>query len=299
MKIETAANPAGEGTPSPESEIVSLPSTPEAQTPAEDVKPTEEAPEESLADLDALAGLDEATSEPEIVEVEVDGKKIKVSADGKEYLLRDADYRRKTMDLAEQRRAFEAKQAEVDQVVNRTQEEFQAAVTVHALNDRIAQIENMDVSGLTQEDINALRIDLNEYTRQRDQLNYALQTHVQQRVQSQSQEAAKLREAAVTAAQKSVPNLTEERRVELVNLAVSLGIPESEASEIYEPAVYTALHYADIGKKFVERQRQAAKAKAAQAGKPAATVGGVAEASKNPEEMTMAEYMAARAAGKI
>lgn len=46
--------------------------------------------------------------QPKIVEVEIDGKKVMVSEDGKDYLLRQADYTKKTQEVAEQRKALES-----------------------------------------------------------------------------------------------------------------------------------------------------------------------------------------------
>lgn len=87
------------------------PAKPEAQAtePAE-VEP-ETTPEATQADTDAET-VDEATPEPEKVTIEVDGKTVELTkaelADAYKNGLRQADYTRKTMEAAEQRKAAEA-----------------------------------------------------------------------------------------------------------------------------------------------------------------------------------------------
>lgn len=292
----TAANPAGEGEVASD-EVVTLPNPLEAQT--EEVAteaPTVEA--EPQDDLDSLIGLDD-NPEPELVDVEYDGETFKLPPKVKDALLRQSDYTRKTMEVAEQRKALEAKQAEIAQVANRSQEEFQAAVVLHDLNNKIAQYERANVEGWSQEDINAARLDLQDLTRQRDQINYALQQHVSERQTTQSQELAKLRQQTIERAAKEIPNFNDQRRAELESVAVALGIPEADAQDIYDPAIYKVLHYADIGRRFADSQRKKAQAQKAQAAKPLTTVGGAAESAKAASEMSMAEYIAARKSGQI
>jgi hypothetical protein len=48
---------------------------------------------------------------PKLVEVEIDGKKVKVEESGKEYLLRQSDYTQKTQAVAEDRKKLESERA--------------------------------------------------------------------------------------------------------------------------------------------------------------------------------------------
>jgi len=297
MNTETAANPAEPAaTPAPETQEAE-PVQQEATTPAGDVETTTD--ETGDASLDDLAGI-EANTEPEIVEVEVDGRKIRVSADGKDFLLREADYRRKTMELSEQRKAVEAERARIADQAKIGQEEFQAAVQLQALNDRIQQYEAIDWDTWQDADPDEANKAWRKYqteVRKRDQLGGVLAQHLQQKEQRAQQEAATRREAILSTAAKEIPNWSDDLRGQLDSFAKSNG---------YDPAViddvrdYKMLRLAHIGQQFIERQRKAAAMQKASAAKSAPQVGGNAGAgSLDPSAMSMAEYVAARQAGKI
>lgn len=295
----TAANPADapEATPVND-DIVDLDAPQEAQTPAEGGDQTPEPDSIEALTKEAL-GSEEIASPDELVEVEYDGQKYKVPAPLKEGVLRQADYTRKTMDLAEQRKAFETEREAIKQTATRTQEEFAAHVQLAKLQDHVQRLEQMDISGMSQEQINAARLDLQDATRRRDGLVSALQRHEAQKAHAESDRIAKLREDCLAAVAKDLPNFNDARRTELDTLAVKVGASPEEVASITEPYAYKLLHYADIGLKFIERQRKAAHMKAAQAGNPATKVEGAGGGSKPPEEMTMEEYVAARSSGKI
>ena len=78
---------------------------------AADAEPTTEAPEDASLDTDAellLAANEEdapeADDEEELDEVDLDGKKVRVSKGFKDHLLRESDYRRKTHQASEEKR---------------------------------------------------------------------------------------------------------------------------------------------------------------------------------------------------
>ena len=222
---EPAANPAAEPADTPAYEgVTSLDTAPEANTPAvgsnAEPDPIDELTKEALGS-DDLANL-----EPELVEVELDGKKIKVSAEGKDFLLRQADYTRKTMDLAEQRKTFETQRQQFETVAKQSTEELQATFALAQLNSQIDQLSKTPLAGLSQEEINGLRLDLGDLVRQRDDLNHRLNRHFEQKQQAESENIAKSRAAALEEAAKIIPNFGDTRRQELENLAVSLGLPE-------------------------------------------------------------------------
>lgn len=297
MNTETAATPAEPtATPAPETQEAA-PVQQEATTPAGDV---ETAPAgEGDASLDDLAGI-EASADPEFVEVEVDGRKIRVSSDGKDYLLREADYRRKTMDLSEQRKAVEAERAKIAEQAKLGQEEFQAAVQLQALNDQIAQFEAVDWDAWTDSDPFEAQKAWQRYQttlNRRNQVGGLLAQHMQQKEQRAQQESATRREAILSTAAKEIPNWSDDLRGQLDSFAKSHG---------YDPAViddvrdYKMLRLAHIGQQFIERQRKASAMQKASAAKSAPQVGSNAGAgSLDPSAMSMAEYIAARQAGKI
>lgn len=293
---QPAANPVVDApidAPITHDDIIDLDAPQEAGTPAAEpeVDPLDELAKE------ALGSVDDANADPELVEIEYEGKTLKVPVEAKDALLRQADYTRKTMDLAEQRRTFEAERGSFTQLATQSVEEFQAHVSLAQLNAQVQQLEQVNIQGMAPEQVNALRLDLQDLTRQRDGLAHNLQTRLSQKAQRESEQLANSRQECLSQVAKDIPNFSDARLAELEKFAIETGVSPEDVASTTEPAAYKLLHYADIGKKFIERQRSAAQMKAAQAGNPATKLGGASASAKSPDDMSMDEYAAWRAAG--
>jgi hypothetical protein len=290
--IEPAANPADEG-------VVTLPEATGA--------PQQEANTPAVGesdDLDALTkeALGETVANPEFVEIEVDGRKYKVAPgddqpldpDIKLGVLRDADYRKKTMTLSEERKAVQQEREAYQARANLEGAALQRAQSLSIQDSQIAQlsqisIDDLRAQGYSDLDIRQAQAELQELVRQRDDLARQVDSDVHALRDVQSQATLQAKETARREAQLSNKALTPERLEGLEAFAVSMGIPEEDARSIIAPQVYSILHYADIGKKFAERQRNAANMKAAGAGNPMETLGGVRAGGKAPEQMEPGE----------
>lgn len=287
MDTETAANPADDGPVTLLDAIEqNQAAQPEAQAPAG----------EGEATLDDLAkealGETEATPEDEI-EVEYEGERRKLPPKWRDALLRQQDYTRKTMDLAEQRKAFETDRETFQSSATQIAQDFDDHVQLGLLKQRITDLENADTNGWTQEQVNAGVARLHELRAQANGMVAALNDRQQQR----TSEVQGARERCLAEVAARVPNFTDTRRQELEQLAVETGADKHEVANLSDPWAYELLHFADIGKKFIERQRKAAQMKAAHAGSPATMLGSAASGGKSPEDMSMEEYAAWRAAG--
>ena len=282
--IETAASPADDGVVTLD-ELSSQPAPEEATSPAE-------ASEDTLDDLTKEAlGETEASPEDEI-EIEYDGDKRKLPPKWKDAFLRHQDYTHKTMDLAEKRKAFEEEQTTFKANVAQITENFQAHAQLGGLKMRIQELERVDTTGWSQE---AIQSGVNQLNALRQQAMGLEQTIVQ-RKQAMQASAREAREKCLAEAAAKVPNF-DARRQELEELALSVGADKDDVAELSEPWAYELLHYADIGKKFIERQRRASQMRTAHAGQPATTLGGASVGGKSPEDMSMDEYVAWRQAG--
>jgi hypothetical protein len=91
-------------------------------------------------------------SEPELVEVVYDGKSYQLPAELKDALLRQADYTRKTQDVAQARKALETARAGHDHDVAHARSHILDAARVVALNDQLAQFDQLDWRGLQEND---------------------------------------------------------------------------------------------------------------------------------------------------
>lgn len=286
MNIETAANPAGGDdtrveTPAPDA------TNPEAQAPAEGDAPLSEelAPEAPLA-----------LEEDEFEEIERGEKKYRIPKELKSEFLMHQDYTRKTMELADQRRALEAAKAEVERAQTLTTEERRAYASLDLLSGQIAQYEKVDWDALESTDpVEAQRHwrTFQTLKEQRQTTFNALQQHEAQKAAQAQQEAAKRREETEARVAKEIPNWPT-RKLELEKFAADHGL-SSEDLALARAEDFKLLNYAYEGFRFVERQRAAARAAAQGAIKPAPEVGGTAAAGADPSTMSMEQYKAWRA----
>lgn len=293
--VESAANPADvpQDAPAEHADIVSLDTPTEANTPAVG---SEEPSYDDL--LNEAEGAAEARPDAEFVDVEYEGETFKLPPKLKDALLRQADYTKKTMEIAETRKAIEADRAQAEQVRNISTAKVNAIGQAQILDYQIRNLEATPVDGLTQEQINALRMDLRDLYDQKNQVSSDIQQLASAEKYAETEELGKLRQQALQEAASLVPNWSDARRTELETLAKELGAG-LDPNDITEPWAYKVLHLADIGKKFIERQKKAGQMRQAQAGTPTQSLGNSKGGSKAPEEMTMAEYIAARKSGNI
>lgn len=295
MENETAANPAGEGIVTLADAGNDAPQT-EANTPAEGV----------TDDLDALTkeALGETDASPEFVEVEIDGRKYKIAAGDDQPLdpelkfgaMREADYRKKTMTLAEERRALQEERKAEQARANLEGDALVRAQDLTGLETRIRNLSQVSVDdlrrqGWTEQQIREASSELVAMQRQRDALARQVEQDIAQFGEMTATQLKQAREKAIQQAGLADKALTPERCAQLEEFAISAGVDADDVRHITDPTAYRLLHLADIGAKFIERQRSAAQMKAAGAGKPSANVGGTAGPNSNPADMSPGEYI--------
>lgn len=242
-------------------------------------------------ELAELAGA-EAPGETDPVEIEYEGKTYKLPPELKDALLRQSDYTKKTMSLSDERKAFEAVKTQFDEVTNLTQESRASLVRAAALRLQHDALLNVSIEGLSQEQINGLRLDAQDLERRILEEEAKGKQAEDKARETRSQQYAKARAEIVTETAKILPNFTDQRRQELESVAISLGASPDFVQQITDPLVFKTLHFADIGMKFAERQKKAKTLEAAQQAKPAEQVSGKAKSGKRPSEMSPAEMAA-------
>ena len=95
---------------------------------------------------------DDEIETPQEVEVEYEGKAYCLPAELKDALLRQADYTRKTQDVAKARKTLEAETAAHHGKMNSARAHMLDAARVVALNDQLAQFDQIDWRGLQEKD---------------------------------------------------------------------------------------------------------------------------------------------------
>jgi hypothetical protein len=205
--------------------------------------------------------------------VEYEGKKYQLPPELKDALLRQTDYTKKTMEVADTRKSIEATKAEVEQLAAISKDELQAVVSAQLAHARVEALLATPIDGLTQDQINALRLDLADAQSATAQHVAKAQEAQRAAGETRSQHFAKAVETARTEAAKHIPNFDDAKIAAFGSLVESLGGEPDAVKQADHPAVYRVLHLAHIGQQFIERQRQAGKAKAAQEVQPATEVG--------------------------
>jgi len=249
--------------------------------------------------------------EEELEEVDYSGKKYRIPKELKPALMMQADYTRKTQEVAETRKALETRETEFNQRVERQTARIQdyavlanydAAITQR--QQQVAETANVDVLSLYQSDpirageITAQRQELQRLQIERGQVQaYIEQTDHQAAEERQRTTAQQLQEAEKVLS-RDIPNWGPETKTKIRNFALSQGISEQELSSLVDPRYVKLLHLASVGSQLMTKQ--AAKPAPAPV-KPLTTVtarSGTPTARKPLGEMSMDDYVAARKAGR-
>ncbi len=285
MELESEATPAAEAIEVPKEVAETLVKGADDLEAPEPYTPPEDEPDE----LDKMVSEEAPEGESELEEVEYEGKPYKLPKELKDALLRHSDYTKKTMDVAEQRKAVEAKAQELETFRNLSGERMESIKNTMLIDAEIARIENTPADGLTQEQIDRAALRLDALRSQRGQWEAYGQKAAQAEREARDQQVAKDRDAAWAKAQGTNKSLNDERRSQLAEYIASAGGDPEMIHSITDPVVWQVLDDADIGRRLKERQRNAAKVKAAQQTQPAPEVGGKSSGRKSPDAMSPAE----------
>jgi hypothetical protein len=238
----------------------------------------QEAETETLLDDDGNP-IEEPTDE----EIELDeGLKLKVPKDAaqkvREGWLRQADYTRKTTELAEQRRAFEQERATTHQA---SEAELTAFAQASSFGNQVAQLDRQAQqyggwAAWAREDPFAA----NEAYMARGELDGARQHAMnslaglrQQRLSHQQQETAKQIEQGRAALASAIPGYSDDLKAKLTGFAAGFGFSQQELADVEaDPRVVKVLHAAWKASETEKKTAAANKHVRAQQVQPAATV---------------------------
>ena len=216
----------------------------------------------------------------ELEEVERNGKTYKVPKALKAELLMQADYTRKTQDLAQERKALaeaQARGSEDDQNV------LKAKAATLAMDERIAAIEKLtpaDWARIDAEDARngtakgrQLDRELLHLRTKRDQVQREVQNYTERRELAAQQDFAKQREEFVETLKRDIglnPDLNEK----LTAFAEKQGVTAAELALLTDPRMGKLLHLAWQGQQAIDKQMAALRAAKASKVQPAVKVAG-------------------------
>lgn len=275
----------------------------EPQTP--NIEPKDEpidldAPREEIAleapteeDLQADQNGDQPAG-PEFVEVEINGKKYAVPPDLKDGYMMQADYTKKTQEVAEMRKSAEARAAEAETAYSVSQEVLEARVHLMNFDARLKQFENVNWQEMEAQDpvgaMSAWR-EFQQLREARSNLGTKLDQHQRQVSEKAEQEtASRLRETREFA-EKNIAGWTPELDVKIANFAgAELGFAPDALRGALTPQIYKTLHLAMLGHQLLTKTQTTPKPQAQI--QPLRTVSAHSSptTTKDPAEMSMDEY---------
>ena len=265
----------------------------ELSTPAEEVE--QEAPEteaEPDQEVEASEGDDETDAE-EYEDIEWDdGKKYAVPKALKDGFMRQADYTRKTQEVAEARKAFEADRPKFGETVQLQSHGLEKMADLRQIDAQIKAYENVDWDRL-QED------DPHEYLRH-DRIYRGLSQKKQettaeyQRAIGEVQQRQRVEHArAVQENQRKVativPGWSNETAQQIRSYGIEQGLSESELNTVYKAEHVAILNKARM---FDELQKSRAKPKSPAPAQPVTRIKAKAQkATVNPDKLSPEDWV--------
>lgn len=270
-----------EDTTSPETEVVAdSASEAVAETVTEDALQTE------------TDGLEpEAFDDSE--EIDLDGEKYKVPKKIKDSIMMQADYTRKTQEVAEQRKQVEAYKAETEQSVKFQQEHLQEHAYLMSLDQQLEQFNKLDWNAIIDTDpVQALKLQQQYQGLQgmRGQVVAKITQVQQEQFQLQQTQFAKQMESSNAELARDVPGWS----LDLAKSLRSYGMEKGSFSEddmnhaVRNPKIVKILNKAYLYDQLVAKQSAKPKAEPI---KPITIIKAkTSSPSKSPENMTDVEF---------
>lgn len=261
---------------------------------AEEIDTATETTEAVSTEHETDADLGEQAA-PGEEEVEYEGEKYKVPPQLKDALLRQADYTRKTQEVAEQRKQIEAQAAEVRQRAEQQQRYVAEMAEVVALDKQMQQYQQLDWQELIDTDPQGamkLQHQLSQLQAKRAELAHNLTQKQQQDALNEQQAIAKRVQEADAYLRREIPNWSDERSNQLMKYGVDLGIQPEVLSQavINQPVLAKLLHKAEMFDQL--EKKQAARPKPAGQEKPVTRITAArSTVQKDPDKMTSDEWL--------
>lgn len=275
MEEQDTTNPVGDGDTSSDIEVI--------ETGVE----TEVQETEPQYDDEGNPVVDQAEPEEEEEEVDLDDLKLKLrkseAAKARQAMMRQADYTRKTQELAEQRKALEAERQAVTQA---SEQELSARANLTLIDHQIAELSKVDFNAWFDSDpFEAQKAShrLQALKDAKTQVNSYLGHLQQERTLKQQQEDALQREETAKRLEEGTAKITEaipewskpEYRAKVFNDAKQhFGLTNDDLEGINDPRVVIVLNAAIKGMELQSKAKKAATVARSQEIQPATTLRG-------------------------
>jgi hypothetical protein len=195
----------------------------------------------------ALEESDGLEPEPEMFELELDGEVHTLPAALKGAFLRQADYTRKTQELAEHRRAAEAEREALSHERRTLRGATGDRATLHALDAQLDAFEEVDWDSLGHADPDRARdlwASYQETGALRDQFAYALSHHEAREELAAAREAAEAMAATGAQLREEIDGWSPEVAAKLVEYGQAFGVTLEELAQMADARLWKLLHKA-------------------------------------------------------
>lgn len=208
---------------------------------AEDAGEQQEVSAEPEAQTTEPEGQEPPVAESEVAEVEINGKVYEVPIELKEGYIQNADYTRKTQDLAELRRSVTAEReaAGIERAFMQetAQERQQAAI----LDAQIAQFKQIDWGSMQTEDLLRTRAQVDQLREMRAEVDKAIQAKRGTFEQKISQARAQQLQAGQRYIEQHIKGFGQETQKELMEHGLSDGYLQDELARISDPRLVVTM----------------------------------------------------------
>lgn len=261
-----------------------------------DNAPELEAPEEADVEIDAEGNLVE---EEDSEDVDYEGKSYKVPKTLKDALLRQADYTRKTQEVAQARQAFEAERQQHQYVLHLQHQSIGARAEATAIAGQLREFEAINWQALANEDpAQAQRLWIQrEQLKERMSIAHAKVTQTeQQALQMQQQTVAKQLQEGSEVLARDIKGWSKQTADQLREYGKKLGYADHELDGIADARAVKLLHKAMMYDQMQEKAKTvSAKPKQTEAPKPVTTIKGKSSGPTGyAPNMTDAQFAALR-----
>lgn len=267
----------------------------EVATPAEDPQ------------LEAETPADESQEqEPELEDVDFNGNKYRVPKELAPHLMMQADYTRKTQEVAEMRKGVESQRAAAQREAEINQEMIDDIAQKRLIDARLNALQGLDWSKVDQQDAQRLLIEQMQLSQAQKDLGGRLETRKGEIAARREQETATAFSQAIEVLSKPDANVGWQG---IFDQKVSASLTKF-GSEVmgYEPERMAisndardvkTLNLAKIGYEYLRKQRTAVSSTRPTAEPAARVPTSRASTPTDPNKMSMEQYAAARKAGRI
>ncbi len=245
---------------------------------------------------EAEAPDDQAGGDTE--EVEHEGQVYAIPKALKGAFLMNADYTRKTQELAGHRRALERDRAHLDEKADSLHGALDAHVGLHAADQQLEAFAGVDWQAFAQQDphgAQALWMKFQNLAHGRERYGWALAHHQDRQAAVAAQELSAQLAHTGQVLSREIEGWSPQVAAKLVDYAGAFGVTIDELREIADPRLWKILHRAHLGDQALQQQATARSVAQTQAVRPAVSVAGsAAPAGSVRDEMPTKEWMTQR-----